>query len=353
MPQIPTPENINDNIVDIERVRKTMEFFSKGWVLAHSGRNDSDNSGTFQIIAKILNESIIEKIEEHNLLLDILDSEDHEKFDFKVETIKLDGVLARIYMDIYPDCYFKAATSSLFSYYNTFNRQFYDLKSLKDRKLFEECQQFLYDLIEKTLDILVARVESYYYGVKTSAIETLLTIMKYQDKYTRDHTVRVGYYSDLLAKKIFNTETSFDFKIGSQLHDIGKIGIPQSILQSPNRLSEADFAIVKEHPSIGAEILTNLTGDGVMIDVAKHHHERWDGTGYPSRLAKENIPLPARIIGVIDAFDAMTTVRSYCVALPVERALEEIKVNKEKQFDPDIADIFLSLPFELLNVKPM
>ncbi len=338
--------------INLEEIRSKMVFITQHWVTKYKDNLKMSNvMNTFDVIGKVLIEVVMDTLE---------DKKDNPKMNTVLESFnyfqqtddtKVYNILARLYMDIQPDFYLKTASNSLFNYYSLFYRNFYDLKDLKEAKKLEKIQEKLFAVIENVMDILVSRIEQKQFNTRSNAIESLLAIMKYQDEYTKDHTIRVGYYADLLAKKIFNAETSMDFKIGSQLHDIGKIGVPQFILQSPNRLSQEEFKIIQRHPLIGGEILSNLEISGIMIDVTKYHHERWDGKGYPHQLEKEDIPLTARIIGIIDAFDAMTTTRPYKKAFTAEEALEEVKINREKQFDPEITDIFLSLPFESINLK--
>lgn len=337
-----------------EKARTLVEEFTQSWILKYGSQDITQrNIKTFNIIGRVLSETVLEVLKEegeithrNNILLD--------EFNFfnDLYNVKSYNIIARFYMDMQPNYYLKLASVSLLDYYKLFVHNLPKLKELEfTEHQIDLAQEQIFALIENVFDILVTRIEQKYYSIRNNSIETLLSIMKYQDKYTKEHTIRVGYYSDLLAKKIFNTETSMDFKIGSQLHDIGKIGVPQSILQSPHRLTKDEFSILQRHPEIGAEILVNLEVSEVMLEVTKYHHERWDGKGYPSQLKKEEIPITARIVGLIDAFDAMTTSRPYSRAKTIEEAMEEIKNNVEKQFDPEISQVFLGLPFELINIK--
>lgn len=132
-------------------------------------------------------------------------------------------------------------------------------------------------------------------------------------------------------------------RIGGLFHDIGKIGIPDSILLKESKLSEEEYSQIKNHPAIGVHILQNVDFFKEMLPVVKHHHEKYDGTGYPERLKGEEIPYLSRIAAIADTFDAMTSKRSYRNALGFEIVKEEIKRCKGTQFDPNIADIFLSI----------
>jgi HD-GYP domain-containing protein (c-di-GMP phosphodiesterase class II) len=131
--------------------------------------------------------------------------------------------------------------------------------------------------------------------------------------------------------------------VGTPLHDIGKIGIEDSILRKPGKLTEEEFEIMKTHTIRGYEILKDLPDMGPCLPIVRNHHERWDGKGYPDGLAGERIPKLARIVAVADAFDAMTTDRPYRPALPLEVAFAEIRDKAGTQFDPDMARAFLRL----------
>ena len=132
-------------------------------------------------------------------------------------------------------------------------------------------------------------------------------------------------------------------KIGGLFHDIGKIGIPDSILLKDSKLTDDEYYEIKNHPSIGAHILCNAKVFQDIIPIVKHHHERFDGRGYPSQLAGENIPFIARIAAVADSFDAMTSKRTYRDSLPLDVVKSEIERCKGTQFDPAIADAFLDI----------
>jgi HD-GYP domain-containing protein (c-di-GMP phosphodiesterase class II) len=129
----------------------------------------------------------------------------------------------------------------------------------------------------------------------------------------------------------------------SYLHDIGKIGVRDSILSKPGPLTEAEYEIVKKHPAIGDSIVSELGLSPEERSIIRHHHERWDGAGYPDGLAGEEIPLLARIVSVVDAFDAMTTQRAYRQAMSREDSIAELLRNRGKQFDPSALDAFLEV----------
>ena len=165
-----------------------------------------------------------------------------------------------------------------------------------------------------------------------------------KDTYIRGHSDRVSELAVLIGTKMgLDEKTIHILKIGGLFHDIGKIGIPDSILLKESKLSDAEYSQIKNHPTIGAHILGNATVFQDIIPIVKYHHERYDGRGYPSQLAGTDIPLIARITAVADAFDAMTSKRTYRDSLPIEKVKEEIERCSGTQFDPEIAKLFLGI----------
>ena len=132
-------------------------------------------------------------------------------------------------------------------------------------------------------------------------------------------------------------------RIGGLFHDIGKIGVPDSILLKEGKLSDNEYSEVKNHPSIGAHILSSASIFKDIIPIVKHHHERYDGHGYPSQLDGENIPYFARITSIADSFDAMTSKRAYRDSMPIEKVISEFENCKGTQFDPKLTNIFLDI----------
>ena len=165
-----------------------------------------------------------------------------------------------------------------------------------------------------------------------------------KDPYTRGHSDRVSAYAVLIGEKMgMSEEDLHTLKIGGLFHDIGKIGIPDSILLKESKLDDEEYSQIKNHPSIGAHILGDVTMFKSIIPIVMHHHEKYDGRGYPSQLANEDIPLFARITAVADTFDAMTSKRSYRDALPLDVVIAEIEKCSGQQFDPKVANIFLEI----------
>lgn len=176
------------------------------------------------------------------------------------------------------------------------------------------------------------------------SIETLRFTVEAKDPYTRGHSDRVSEYSVLIGKKLGLSEPDLKIlKLGGLFHDIGKIGVPDSILLKESKLTDDEYSEIKNHPTIGAHILSNATIFRDILPIVKHHHERYDGNGYPGKLKGEDIPYLARIAAVADSFDAMTSKRTYRDSLPLDVVKSEIERCKGTQFDPAIADAFLDI----------
>ena len=175
-------------------------------------------------------------------------------------------------------------------------------------------------------------------------VESLADAIDAKDNYTKGHSGRVAIYSKEIAKRYGYDEKHQEqiFMMGL-LHDVGKIGVPDEVINKPGRLTDEEFAKIKKHPGIGGKILGNIKEMPSLAAGAKWHHERYDGKGYPEGLAGDDIPEEARIIAVADAYDAMTSTRSYRGALPVEVVRGEIEKGKGSQFDPKFADIMIEM----------
>lgn len=194
--------------------------------------------------------------------------------------------------------------------------------------------------INEKLTATYAELEKAY----LESIETLRYTVEAKDTYTRGHSDRVSEYSYLIGSHLDLAEDDLrKLKLGGLFHDIGKIGVPDSILLKTDKLTDDEYSEIKNHPAIGSHILSNATMFQDIIPIVKHHHERFDGRGYPSKLAGEDIPYLARITAVADTFDAMTSKRAYRDPLPIDIVKKEIEKNKGTQFDPTIADVFLGI----------
>ena len=170
-----------------------------------------------------------------------------------------------------------------------------------------------------------------------STITSLARTIEAKDPYTGGHTERVAEYALMLARELgFGDDELQAVEVGAVIHDIGKIGIPDRILLKPGRLDSDEFEEMRKHPEISSYILDELDLPKVVRDMARNHHERFDGKGYPDGLKGNQIPLAARILTVADAFDAMTSDRPYRRALSQEVAAAEIRRNAGSQFCPDV-----------------
>ena len=202
----------------------------------------------------------------------------------------------------------------------------------------------LYDL-RQNLQFEVERQTERAEHLSSQALKTLAVTIDAKDKYTNGHSVRVAEYARELVKRSGGSpkEQEEIYRIGL-LHDIGKIGVPDGIINKPSSLTKEEFEVIKSHPVIGAEILKNISMDMPDIEVgARWHHERYAGGGYPDGLQGENIPKVARIISVADAYDAMTSKRSYRDVLPQETVRREFVEKSGVQFDPFYAKIMVEM----------
>ncbi len=216
----------------------------------------------------------------------------------------------------------------------------------------------LYGNITKRNKEYVAILDEKSNEIKRMAFQTINTIantIDAKDEYTKGHSNRVACYSEALAKELgMSDEDARNVHSVALLHDIGKIGIPDSVLNKPGKLTDEEYAIMKKHPVIGADILKDINIlEGLDIG-AKYHHERYDGKGYPDGLKGDDIPYIAKIIGIADAYDAMSSNRVYRKRFSDEKILEELERCKGSQFEPEIADAFIRLIKEkrLITLSP-
>ncbi len=177
-----------------------------------------------------------------------------------------------------------------------------------------------------------------------STLYAFVETIEARDSYTKQHSIRVSKYAVNIAKAMGCSQEDQDqLNVAGSLHDIGKIGIPDNILLKPGRLTEEEFEIIKKHPVIACNIIGHF---GMWADersIIRHHHERYDGSGYPDALSGEDIPILSRILAVADVYDALTTDRSYRKKMPVEKALQIIQESSGSQFDPKVVEIFMDL----------
>lgn len=192
--------------------------------------------------------------------------------------------------------------------------------------------RLILDLYRK---ILNSKIESMY---------ALLKALEEKDPYTAGHGERVALYAEIVAERIgLSGNRLEDLKMAARLHDVGKIGIKDRILNKPGKLDVSEFAEIKKHPVKGAEIISEVPSFKKMVPWIKHHHERWDGKGYPDGLSNKEIPMEARIIGISDIYDALTTKRAYRDAFTHDEAIQLIKNESGNAFDPVVAAAFLDV----------
>jgi putative nucleotidyltransferase with HDIG domain len=189
----------------------------------------------------------------------------------------------------------------------------------------------------------------------TRVVETarsLIEPLEARDPYIGDHLRSVSRIALRVGLKMSLPSEQLDaLTLGALLHDIGKIGVPDRILQKPGRLTDEEYRIIKRHPVLGARMLASMRELAPAVPAVRYHHERFDGKGYPEGLSGENIPLTARIISVVDAFDSMVRERPYGYGISREAALEEIENNSGVQFDPRVVRAMLELAWELDDRK--
>lgn len=216
-----------------------------------------------------------------------------------------------------------------------------ELVSVADANLYAAKSQGRGNITARTLDVMDDRllaVEGF------DLLRSLVIAVDNKDRYTRRHSEEVTAYALQIADELeLDEEMRRSIHLCGLLHDLGKIGIPDRILRKPGRLTPEETDVMNQHPVIGALIVGSLPGREEVVQGVRHHHERYDGTGYPDGLAGESIPLIARLLSVADVYSAMTTHRPYRKALTRAQALAEIERNRGTQFDPEIAGIFLRL----------
>ena len=198
--------------------------------------------------------------------------------------------------------------------------------------------------LQKDLETMVEEKTKENENLFIHVVESLADAIDAKDNYTKGHSGRVAVYSKEIARRYGYDEKHQEqiFMMGL-LHDVGKIGVPDEVINKPGRLTDEEFAKIKKHPGIGGKILGNIKEMPELAAGAKWHHERYDGKGYPEGLSGDDISEEARIIAVADAYDAMTSNRSYRGALPVEAVRGEIEKGKGSQFDPKFADIMIEM----------
>ncbi|BDU50684.1 HD-GYP domain-containing protein [Haliovirga abyssi] len=175
-------------------------------------------------------------------------------------------------------------------------------------------------------------------------VKSLVKAIEAKDTYTKGHSQRVAEYSYMIAKELgFSPAKLKELDMAAVLHDVGKIGLPEYILNKTGKLTDYEFEQIKKHPENGYEIVSQINNMKNIAEIIRHHHEKWNGTGYPLGLKKKEIPLTSRIISVADTYDAITSDRPYRKGLSHEFAVQELKKNKNIQFEEKLVDVFLKL----------
>jgi putative nucleotidyltransferase with HDIG domain len=183
-----------------------------------------------------------------------------------------------------------------------------------------------------------------------ATVRALCNAVEARDAYTGKHAERVAAYGMEIARTLdapFTDDPEVEF--GFLLHDVGKVAVPDAILWKPEPLTPDERRLMEQHPIVGWEILREIDFLGEAKLVVRHHHERWDGTGYPDRLSGDTIPLAARVFAAADVLDALTTVRPYRPPSPVGDARAMIRESAGTHFDPEVVDAFLEIPVETLD----
>jgi putative two-component system response regulator len=211
--------------------------------------------------------------------------------------------------------------------------------------------------LEARVEARTAELRAALEGLRMSAIDTVLRLglaAEYKDDDTGRHVLRMAHYSVAVARSLGWDESNLELLLhAAPMHDIGKIAMPDSILQKPGPLSPAEWTLIKRHPAIGASILSGSDSEVIRLAevVALAHHEKWDGSGYPRGLVGEDIPLVGRIVAICDVFDALTIRRPYKEAFPVEDALDILRRGSGGHFDPRVVDAFLAALPEILRIR--
>ena len=210
-------------------------------------------------------------------------------------------------------------------------------RALDRRRLILENRSYQLHLEEK-VEEQTRKIRSSF----LNAIAALACALEAKDKYTSGHSQRVTEIAVAIAQKIDMPRDMVEkIRLAGLIHDIGKIGIRESVLDKPGKLTDEEYQHIKSHPELGERILAPIVEDREIMDMVRHHHERYDGRGYPDGLEAEQIPAGARIMAVADSYDAMTSDRPYRQAMSAEEACAEIQRCRDSQFDTDVVDAFL------------
>ena len=212
-------------------------------------------------------------------------------------------------------------------------------QALEKRRLILENREYQ-DRLEERVAVQARRLEDLF----LASVQSLAEALEVKDPYTRGHSIRVSHFSSAIARVLeLDTDVVRQIELGGQVHDIGKIGVREAVLNKPGALTDEEYAHIMTHMTVGWRILAPILSEAPLaLSIVRSHHERWDGRGMPDGLVGAAIPLEARITAVADSYDAMTSGRPYRLAqLTAAEALEEVRANSGTQFDPDVVQAFL------------
>lgn len=213
------------------------------------------------------------------------------------------------------------------------------------------------ELLNRSLDIMQGNLLEKVKMLEYAQLEVIIRLGKaaeFRDNETGKHIERIADFVSIMAEEIdMSREERAMMRYASPMHDVGKIGIPDSILLKPGKLTDYEFEIIKFHTIIGSKILSGTTISILELarEIAVSHHERWDGNGYPLKLKGKDIPLSGMVVSVVDAFDALTSERVYKNAWPIEKAIGFIKEERGEKFAPDVVDAFLKVVDKIIKIK--
>jgi putative two-component system response regulator len=212
-------------------------------------------------------------------------------------------------------------------------------QALEKRRLILENREYQ-EVLEDKVDVQARRLEELF----LASIQSLAEALEVKDPYTHGHSLRVSEYSTIIARTLgLGDEVVRQIELGGKVHDIGKIGVREAVLNKPGPLTDEEYQHIMTHPVVGWRILLPLLGEmPLSLNIVRSHHERFDGRGIPDGLAGADIPLEARIAAVADTFDAMTSVRPYRPGVPLQATVTELRRCAGAQFDPQVVEAFLS-----------
>lgn len=265
-----------------------------------------------------------------------------EKVDRAVSSLQSapDSVYHRMVEDHTNNKFYINTYVSLYNQENSFCGMAVITEDITEKRELDNKRAQLAQMQEETIQ----SVQLQYHALLITALETISSLLEAKDPYTKDHSRRVADITTKLYEYKFSlTSEMLDIRTAAVLHDIGKICIPDSILQKKTALTDEEYSLVKRHSVIAAEIIRPFDQGHTISTIVKHHHESYDGKGYPDGLSGDAIPLGSRIIAIADSFDAMNSDRPYRHAIPYEQCMEEIIAQSGKQFDPEWVSVFCEM----------